>query len=63
MGNPHLRFDEGRAGRTIRVALSPTPPPPTQVEERAGRTTPFSSSAMSSDRLFLDRDCGRDDHR
>jgi hypothetical protein len=28
---------------------------PTQVEERVGRTTLFSSSAMSSDRLFLDR--------
>jgi hypothetical protein len=27
----------------------------TQVQERAGRITPFSSSAMSSDRLFLDR--------
>jgi hypothetical protein len=27
----------------------------TQVEERGGRTTPFSSSAMSSGRLFLDR--------
>ena len=28
---------------------------PTQVEERDGRTTPFSSFAMSSGRLFLDR--------
>ena len=28
---------------------------PTQVEERVGRTTLFSSSAMSSGRLFLDR--------
>jgi hypothetical protein len=27
----------------------------TQVKERAGRITPFSSSAMSSGRLFLDR--------
>lgn len=37
-----------------------TGPPPdsqprTQVKERAGRITPFSSSAMSSGRLFLDR--------
>ena len=37
-----------------------TEPPPagqprTQVKERAGRITPFSSSAMSSGRLFLDR--------
>src|SRR5579872_5292374 len=28
---------------------------PTQVEERGGRTTLFSSFAMSSGRLFLDR--------
>jgi len=28
---------------------------PPQVKERVGRTTPFSSSAMSSGRLFLDR--------
>jgi hypothetical protein len=37
----------------------PVPPPPgrprAQVKERVGRTTPFSSSAMSSGRLFLDR--------
>ena len=37
-----------------------TVPPPdgrprAQVKERVGRTTPFSSSAMSSGRLFLDR--------
>jgi len=37
-----------------------TKPPPvgrprTQVKERVGRTTSFSSSAMSSGRLFLDR--------
>jgi hypothetical protein len=29
--------------------------PRAQVQERAGRITPFSSSAMSSGRLFLDR--------
>jgi hypothetical protein len=29
--------------------------PRAQVKERVGRTTPFSSSAMSSGRLFLDR--------
>jgi len=28
---------------------------PTQAEERDGRTAPFSSFAMSSGRLFLDR--------
>src|ERR1035437_2711225 len=37
-----------------------TEPPPAgrpraQAKERVGRTTPFSSSAMSSGRLFLDR--------
>ena len=37
-----------------------TVPPPAgrsraQVQERVGRTTPFSSSSMSSGRLFLDR--------
>jgi hypothetical protein len=33
----------------------PSVGPRSQVKERAGRITPFSSSAMSSDRLFLDR--------
>ena len=33
----------------------PASQPRTQVKERAGRITPFSSSAMSSGRLFLDR--------
>ena len=33
----------------------PASQPRTQVKERAGRTTLFSSSAMSSGRLFLDR--------
>ena len=33
--NLHLRFDEGRAGRTIRVACSPTlPPEPSQRTRR-----------------------------
>ena len=35
--------------------LPPVGRPRAQVKERAGRSTPFSSSAMSSDRLFLDR--------
>jgi hypothetical protein len=34
--------------------LPPVGPAP-QIKERVGRTTPFSSSAMSSGRLFLDR--------
>lgn len=35
--------------------LPPAGRPRTQAKERAGRITPFSSSAMSSGRLFLDR--------
>ena len=35
--------------------LPPVGRPRAQVQERAGRITPFSSSAMSSGRLFLDR--------
>jgi len=41
------------------LGRGPVPPPAgrsrAQVKERAGRTTLFSSSAMSSGRLFLDR--------
>jgi len=49
-----------RCGQTTTKPWGGTVPPPagrprTQVEERAGRTTLRSSSAMSSDRLFLDR--------
>ena len=35
--------------------LPPAGRPRTQAKERAGRITPFSSSAMSPGRLFLDR--------
>jgi hypothetical protein len=45
-GNLHLRFDEGRVGRAIVVALSPTLPPG-PAEGRSPRTAPCSSSAMS----------------
>jgi hypothetical protein len=45
------------------AAPPPAGRPRAQVKERVGRTTLFSSSAMSSGRLFLDRDCGRDGHR
>ena len=35
MGNLHLRFDEGRAGRALGVAFSPTlPPEPSQSARR-----------------------------
>jgi hypothetical protein len=49
-----------RCGRTTTKPWDGTVPPPAgrpraQVEERVGRTTLCSSSAMSSDRLFLDR--------
>jgi hypothetical protein len=49
-----------RYGQATTKSRGETAPPParrprTQVEERVGRTTPRSSSAMSSDRLFLDR--------
>jgi hypothetical protein len=49
-----------RCGRTTTKPWGGTVPPPagrprTQVEERIGRTALRSSSAMSSDRLFLDR--------
>ena len=49
-----------RCGQTKTKPWGGTEPPPAgrpraQVKERVGRTTPFSSSAMSSGRLFLDR--------
>ena len=49
-----------RCGQDSTKPWGGTVPPPVgrpraQVKERVGRTTPFSSSAMSSDRLFLDR--------
>ena len=49
-----------RCGQNSTKPWGGTVPPPVgrpraQVKERVGRTTPFSSSAMSSDRLFLDR--------
>ena len=49
-----------RCGSTKTKPWGGAVPPPdgrprAQVKERVGRTTPFSSSAMSSGRLFLDR--------
>src|SRR5262249_22139426 len=63
---PDMRFLEAwrnlsvRWGRTTARSRVETEPPPVsrpraQAKERVGRTTLFSSSAMSSDRLFLDR--------
>jgi hypothetical protein len=49
-----------RCGQNKTKPWGGTVPPPdgrprAQVKERVGRTTPFSSSAMSSGQLFLDR--------
>ena len=40
MGNLHLRFDEGRAGRAIRVAFSPTLPPERSKNHQKGDLLP-----------------------
>ena len=58
-----LRHDGIYRSDVVQTKTKPwggTEPPPdgrprAQVKERAGRITPFSSSAMSSGRLFLDR--------
>ena len=65
---PGARYAFSKAWRNLSVRCSQTttkswvetgPPPaspiPPQAKERAGRNTFFSSSAMSSGRLFLDR--------
>ena len=63
---PRYAFFKAWRNLSVRCGLKTKPNPgpgptasrrsaPAQVKERAGRTTPFSSSAMSSDRLFLDR--------
>jgi hypothetical protein len=61
---PRRAFFKAWRNLSVRCGLKPKPEPestasrrsaPTQVEERVGRTTLFSSSAMSSGRLFLDR--------
>ena len=49
------RSDVALKPNPSRDRLPPVGRPRTQVEERVGRTTLFSSSAMSSGRLFLDR--------
>jgi hypothetical protein len=50
----HLRFDEGRPGRAIRVAFSPTLPPGPGKRTRREDHVPSHRPQMSSDRLFLD---------
>ena len=51
VGNLHLRFDEGRAGRAIGVALSPTLPARQKVycsiERALLRENYFASAALS----------------
>jgi len=62
--SPRRAFFEAWRNLSVRCGSKTKPEPgstasrrsaPTQVEERVGRTTLFSSSAMSSGRLFLDR--------
>jgi hypothetical protein len=63
---PDTRYAFSKAWRNLSVRYGQTKtwagtvPPPVgrpraQAKERAGRIAPFSSSAMSSGRLFLDR--------
>jgi hypothetical protein len=53
--NLSVRYGQATTKPQGETAPPPATRPRTQVEERAGRTTLRSSSAMSSDRLFLDR--------
>ena len=62
--SPRRAFFQAWRNLSVRCGAKTKPEPgstasrrsaPTQVEERVGRTTLFSSSAMSSGRLFLDR--------
>jgi hypothetical protein len=55
VGNLHLRFDEGRAGRATCVAFSPTLPPSPGKRTRREDHVPSHRPQMSSGRLFLDR--------
>ena len=63
---PRIAFSKAWRNLSVRCGPNKTKPwaravpppvgrPGAQVKERAGRITPFSSSAMSSGRLFLDR--------
>jgi len=56
VGNLHLRFDEGRAGRAIRVAFSPTLPSELTQPLPALTTQPrrILSRAVLSVSLFQD---------
>ena len=61
MGNLHLRFDEGRAGRATRVAFSPTlptearrsyePKPKHPLKENQGRRGEQTASRWSASEL------------
>jgi len=53
--NLSVRCDPTKTKPWGETATPPVRRPRAQVEERVGRTTLYSSSAMSSDRLFLDR--------
>jgi hypothetical protein len=53
--NLSVRCGQGKTKPRGGRRLPPAGRPRAQVQERAGRITLFSSSAMSSDRLFLDQ--------
>jgi hypothetical protein len=53
--NLSVRCGQNKNQPWVETPLPPAGRPRAQVKGRAGRITPFSSSAMSSDRLFLDR--------
>src|SRR5919108_467868 len=50
-GNPHLRYDEGRVGRGLTVALSPTLPVlcPTRKRERQRAAVNFANTQSAEE--------------
>ena len=51
-GNPLVRFDEGRVGRTASVALSPTLPGATRAEAGIGQDSGSSTGDRFSGETF-----------
>jgi hypothetical protein len=51
VGNLHLRFDEGRAGRATRVAFSPTLPPGHAASSGQNHSTNAIPQAAYTERL------------
>jgi hypothetical protein len=52
-GNPLVRFDEGRVGRTEGVALSPTLPSLREYPIKADRRANISPRQVAQDAKFL----------